>query len=230
MGKLYGIGVGPGDSELLTLKGARLIKSCSVIVIPRSGQKINVAYEIAEGAVPEIADKRIVEVDMPMTRDRSVLIENHIRAADTVERFLKTDEDVAFLTLGDPCIYSTYCYIHNIILERGYEAQIVAGVPSFCAAAAKINKGLTEASEALHIIPASYEGTEAALELGGTKVLMKSGRAIADVKKILLELKKQGKIVEVDMVERCGLDGERVFQEIEDIDEQASYFSVLIVK
>lgn len=227
MGKLYGIGVGPGDSELLTLKGARLIREADVIVIPRSGQKINVAYTIAVGAVPEIKNKNIVEVDMPMVRDKKKLKEAHKVAADTVEGFLKEGKVVSFLTLGDPSVYSTYIYIHDIILERGYDAQIIAGVPSFCAVAARLNEGLTEASEGLHILPASYDGLEETLKLRGTKVLMKSGKDISKVKKLLRNMDSKES---VRMVERCGMDGERVYNNIDDIDENASYFSVLVVK
>lgn len=227
MGKLYGIGVGPGDSELLTLKGARLIRECDVIVVPRSGQKVNVAYTIGVGAVPEMKDKNIVEVDMPMTRDKSKLKEAHKNAADTVEGFLREGKDVAFLTLGDPAVYSTYIYVHDIILERGLEAEIVPGVTSFCAVAARLNEGLTEASEGLYILPASYEGLEEALKLKGTKVLMKSGKAMGNVKKLISEMTDKES---VRMVERCGMPGERIFNSLEEIDEDASYFSVLVVK
>lgn len=227
MGKLYGIGVGPGDSELLTLKGARLIREADVVIVPKSGQKVNVALTIARGAVEEIEKKDIVEVDMPMTRDKSRLQEAHKNAADTVEALLKEGKNAVFLTLGDPAVYSTYIYVHNLILERGYLAEIVPGVPSFCAVAARLNEGLTEASEGLHILPASYEGIEEALKLKGTKVLMKSGKSIGDVKRLLGEL-NSGETVR--MVEKCGMAGERIYNSIDEIDENASYFSVLIVK
>lgn len=227
MAKLYGIGVGPGDAELLTLKGARLMKECDVIVLPKSGKKENVAFEIGKKAVPEIEAKQLVEVDMPMTRDETVLKEARRRAAECIEGFLDEGKNVAFLTLGDPSIYSTYCYVHDLVLASGREAEIVPGVPSFCAVAARLGESLTEASEALHIIPASYEGLEEAVNLAGTKVFMKSGRAIREVKE-LLEQKEEAETVR--MVERCGMSGERVYDSLAEIDENASYFSVLVVK
>lgn len=227
MAKLYGIGVGPGDSELLTLKGARIIRESDVIVLPKSGKKQNVAFEIAKGAIPEIVEKKIIEVDMPMTRDKARLKEAHKAASEVIKELLLNGENVAFLTLGDPTVYSTYCYVHNLVLEGGMQAEIVPGVPSFCAVAARLNEGLTEASEALHIIPASYDGLEDALELDGTKVLMKSGTKIGAVKEKILE-KCENETVR--MVEKCGMEGEKIYDSLDEIDEDASYFSVLVVK
>ncbi|HML37196.1 MAG TPA: precorrin-2 C(20)-methyltransferase [Bacillota bacterium] len=226
-GKLYGLGVGPGDPELMTLKAARLIRECQVVAIPASGRDTNTAFKIAEGAVPEISEKELLEVPMPMTRDESKLKESHDRGADAVIAVLEKGLDVVFLTLGDPSIYSTYIYVHDRVAARGYEVEIVPGVPSFCAVAARLNEGLTEASEALHIIPASYEGIEEALLLKGTRVLMKSGKSIGRVKRILEDMENPP---EVKMVERCGMPGERIFRRLADLDEEAGYFSILVVK
>ncbi len=226
-GKLYGLGVGPGDPELMTLKAVRLIRECGVIAVPASGRETNAALEIARGAVPEIETKELLEVSMPMIRDESMLKESHDKAAEAVIAELEKGKDVAFLTLGDPSIYSTYIYVHDRVRTKGYKTEIVPGIPSFCAVAARLNEGLTEASEALHIIPASYEGLEEALALKGTRVLMKSGKSIGKVKALLQNTEKTP---DVKMVERCGMQGERVFERLEDLDEEAGYFSVLVVK
>ncbi|MEN6459873.1 MAG: precorrin-2 C(20)-methyltransferase [Syntrophomonas sp.] len=227
VGKLYGIGVGPGDPELMTLKAVRLIRECPVIAVPAAGKERNVAYEIAKGAVPEIAAKELLEVSMPMIRDPKLMETSHEAVTLRVITELEKSRDVAFLTLGDPSIYSTYIYIHNRVVARGYEAEIIPGIPSFCAAAARLNEGLTEASESLHIIPASYEGIEEALALKGTRVLMKTGKSLGKIKALLGEM---GHPSSVKMVERCGMEGERVFERVEDIDNDASYFSILVVK
>lgn len=226
-GKLYGLGVGPGDPELMTLKALRLIKECPIIAVPESGKDTNVAFEIAKGAMPEIIDKELLPVSMPMIRDAQLLSESHDRAAANIISKLEEGKDVAFLTLGDPSIYSTYIYVHNRVLDKGYPAEIVPGIPSFCAVSARLNEGLTEAHEALHIIPASYEGIEEALELKGTRVLMKSGKAIAGIKDLIMKMENPP---QVKMVERCGMEGERVFHNVRDIDEEAGYFSILVLK
>jgi precorrin-2/cobalt-factor-2 C20-methyltransferase len=164
---------------------------------------------------------------MPMIRDESKLRESHDRASEAVIAELEKGKDVVFLTLGDPSVYSTYIYVHDRVGAKGYKTEIVPGIPSFCAVAARLNEGLTEASEALHIIPASYEGLEEALALKGTRVLMKSGKSIGKVKALL---QNKEELSSVKMVERCGMPGERVFERLEDLDEEAGYFSVLIVK
>lgn len=226
-GKLYGIGVGPGDWELMTLKAVRLIRECDFLVIPLSGKEVNVAYEIAKGALPDLDEKPRLEVAMPMVRDKEKWTQSHEEAAEKIAALLDEGKNAAFLTLGDPAIYSTYIYVHDRILAKGYEAQIVPGIPSFCAVAARLNEGLTEASQALHIIPASYEGLEEALALKGTRVLMKSGKAIGKIKELLMDMDNPP---EVKMVERCGMEGERVFTKAEDIDGDAGYFSILVLK
>ncbi|MBN7771903.1 precorrin-2 C(20)-methyltransferase [Clostridium aminobutyricum] len=227
MATLYGLGVGPGDPELMTLKAVRLIQECDIIAVPKSGQSINVAYTIAKKAVPDFEQKHIVELDLPMTRDQQKLEQSHEAAAKQVTDWLDEGKNVAFLTLGDPTIYSTYAYIHKLVKGKGYPTEIVPGIPSFCAVSARLNDSLTEAEEELHVIPASYTGVEEALNLRGTKVLMKSGKSISEIKQLL---KKKPDQFTVKMVERCGMEGERVFDSIDQIDENASYFSVIIVR
>jgi precorrin-2/cobalt-factor-2 C20-methyltransferase len=211
----------------MTLKAARLIRECQIIAVPATGKDLNVAYEIAKGAVPEIAAKELLEIPMPMIRDLKLLEASHEAATLKLITELEKGKDVAFLTLGDPSIYSTYIYIHDRAVGRGYDAQIIPGIPSFCAVAARLNEGLTEAAQALHIIPASYEGIEEALALKGTRVLMKTGKSIGKIKTLIGAMDKQPS---VKMVECCGMEGERVFNNLEDIDDKASYFSILVVK
>ncbi len=223
-GKLYGVGVGPGDPELMTIKAARIIREADVIAVPGRKKEDTTAYRIAAQAVPEIRQKRCLEIDWPMTKDREILEEGYARAARQVQECLAAGQIVAFLTLGDPTVYSTYLYLHRQIVEMGGEAEIVSGVPSFCAAAARMNIGLVEKDEPLHVVPASYQ-IEEALRLPGTKVLMKAGSRIGAVKEQLLRT-----YVDVVMVENCGMENERCFRNAQDIPEDAGYYSLMIVK
>ena len=183
-GTLYGIGIGPGDPELLTLKAVRQIRECAVIAVPGKSPRDSVAYRIAVQAVPEIENKKLVAVDMPMTKNRAALDAFFQAGADMLEEYLRAGEDVAFLTLGDVTIYSTYLYLYPRIQERGYATAMINGIPSFCAAAARLNEGLAEGAEEIHIIPATYQ-TERSLAFPGTKVLMKAGRQMEKVKELL---------------------------------------------
>lgn len=226
-GKLYGVGVGPGDPELLTLKALRLIRENPVIAVPGEDIRASVAYQIVKGAYEALDEKTLLPVAMPMTKDPAVLEANHEKAAGDVEAYLGQGKNVVFLTLGDPTVYSTYLYVHKRILARGYEAEIVSGITSFCAVAARLNMGLVERDEPLHVIPATYQadGMDQVLKLPGTKVLMKTGKKMAQVRE---SIQKSGQ--QAVMIENCGMPGERIFEGAENIPEKSGYYSLIIVK
>lgn len=226
-GKLYGVGVGPGDPELLTLKALRLIKENEVIAVPGKDIRASVAYQIVKGAYEDLDKKILIPVAMPMTKDPQVLKANHDKAADQVEDYLREGKNVVFLTLGDTTVYSTYLYVHKRILERGYEAEIVSGITSFCAVAARLNMGLVEADQPLHVIPATYKAQEMdeILKLPGTKVLMKTGKKMKQVKE---SIEKSGQ--KAVMIENCGMPSEKIYRSAEEIPEDSGYYSLIIVK
>lgn len=223
-GKLYGVGTGPGDPELLTIKAVKIIHACEVIAVPGKVPQAAVAYRIACSACPEIKNKETLGIPMPMTKDEAELEKSHEAGARTLENVLRKGKSVAFLTLGDPCVYSTYLYLHERILEKGIEAELVSGVPSFCAASARANLGLGRKAEQIHVIPASYQ-IEEALELPGTKILMKAGKQLGKVKEQLKDRDAQ-----VIMVENCGMPEERIYYGIQEIPDCAGYYTTLFVK
>ena len=223
-GKLYGVGVGPGDPELITLKALRIMKECDYIAIPSDKKERCLAYTIAEGAFPEIVDKPVIFVNMPMTKSETELTQAHKSACDNLATYLNQGYNIAFLTLGDPTVYSTYLYLHQLLIKDHYDCEIVNGIPSFCAAAAAINEGLVERDQPLHLIPASY-ALDSLLDLPGTKVLMKSGRQLYSVRSALINKNMISK-----MVTNCGMDNQEVYSCIEDFPEQSSYYSLIIAK
>ena len=220
----YGVGVGPGDPELLTLKAVRIIEECDVLAVPGRTKEDSVAYSIALATVPGIAQKETICIHMPMTKDEKKLKESHENGAAQIIRLLEQGRSVAFLTLGDPTIYSTYLYLQKLVQEAGFETEIISGIASLLAAGAALNTGLVEKKQQLHVIPSSYE-IEDALDLPGTKVLMKAGKKMPLIKEAVARTD-----ADVYMVEKCGMAGERICHGADEIPEDAGYYSLIIVK
>ena len=159
-GTLYGVGIGPGDPELITLKAVRIIEQSPVIAVPKTGESRRVALSIAEQTIPHIHEKEVLSLHFPMTKDKCMIDTNRDEIAKQIIDILKEGKDIAFLTLGDPSVYSTYWYIHQRVVKQGYQAQMIAGVPSFCAVAAKLGISLAEAEHHSRFL--SLYGTNAA--------------------------------------------------------------------
>lgn len=219
-GTLYGVGVGPGDPELLTLKAVKILQGSDVIVVPDSGKGKQVALNIVRDYIP---GKELRFVSTPMVRDAEVLNQAHDRCADELCQLLEEGKQVSFITLGDPTIYSTYLYVHKRVLARGYSAEIIPGVPSFCAAAARLNQSLCEGAEPLLIIPSSHGPKPERVN----KVYMKAGRSILDLQ---AQLRENGELENASLVENCGLPGERLMPHFADLEEPTGYFSLVISK
>ncbi|WP_349666693.1 precorrin-2 C(20)-methyltransferase [Lacrimispora sp.] len=223
-GIMYGIGVGPGDPELMTLKAVRRIREMDVIAIPHSDKNSCTAYQIAKAAVPEIEGKECLYLPMPMTKDKKVLKDSHDSAAKAVMERLDRGENVGFITLGDVTIYSTCSYLLERLWKEEYATRLESGITSFCAVAARLGIPLVTGAEELHVIPASYQIKDA-LKLPGVKVLMKAGRQMKAVKD---EIRAGG--FEAVMVENCGMSDERVYHSLVEIPDEAGYYSLIIVR
>jgi len=207
----------------MTLKAVRIIRECPVIAVPGTAKENSTAYQIASGAL-DLSQKECLAIPMPMTTDRARLEKSHAQGAGMVGRVLSSGRDVAFLTLGDPTVYASYVYIHRRIRAMGYETEIVSGVPSFCAAAARLGISLAEKSGQFHVIPAGCP-VDDALSLSGTKVFMKAGSRLGGLVKRLGQSSAG-----VYIVENCGMDHERILSPEEALDGSAGYYTVVIVK
>lgn len=223
-GKLYGVGVGPGDPKLMTYLAVETIQNCPVIAVPADGKEHAISYKIASGIVKNMDQKECLGLSSPMTKDRKILEKNYQKVSEEIIKKLDEGKNVAYLTLGDPTVYSTYIYIQRIVKKCGYDAEIINGVPSFCAVAAKLGDSLADRSEQLHIIPSNYDIQEA-LTLPGNKILMKAASKLSDVKKVL---KEQGQ--EAWMIENCGMEEEKIYHSVEEMPEKATYYTTLLVK
>lgn len=223
-GTLYGVGVGPGDKELITVKAINVLKMADIIAFANAKSGNNKAYDIVK---EHIEGKEIIYIDMPMIKDKIELEKSHKAGAETIITYLDMGKNVAFATLGDVSIYSTYMYIHRIITSYGYNTIIIPGVTSFSASAARLNMSLCDGDTPLIIIPANYKDNKELLSLNATKVLMKSGSKLEQVKK---EIEELGLIDNTFMVENCGMEQEKIYYDFSRVEGKTSYFSLIIVK
>ena len=130
------------------------------------------------------------------------------------------------LNIGDASLYGTYCYIRDIVDENGYDTQTIAGVTSFSAIAAVLNKSLTSMNKPLMIVPGSYNDMDSVLKFPGSKVLMKSGKALVNVKQAIDEA---GLTEKASLVANCGLPTERVYKNIKDSEDNEGYFATILI-
>lgn len=228
-GILYGIGVGPGDPDQITLKAVNAIKECDVICLPKSDKEKCRAYQIAIGAVPELKYKKIISFDYEMIRDEETLFNMHNQFFQHYKRLILEGYNLGFLTIGDPTIYSTFGYIMKFARADGIDVEIINGVTSFCGTAAACGVLLSERDENIHIISGQNNNIDEILKLSGTKIIMKSGKNIAAIKEQLIDLEFQGK-VSVCAVIDCGMETEQIFTSAMTIPDNSRYMITIIVK
>ncbi|MCR4806237.1 MAG: precorrin-2 C(20)-methyltransferase [Lachnospiraceae bacterium] len=227
-GRFTGVGVGPGDPELMTIKAVKAIEKADVLILPTEDKEKCRAYKIAEAAVCDMGDKEYIFEPFPMTMDKEELEAFHKRTAGKIAGVLDEGKNAAFLTIGDPAVYSTLDYIALLLEDMGYETDRISGVTSFSAAAARLGISLGEGSESIHIIPGAAD-TEEALKLTGTRVFMKSGRKLKDLKERLVRYEAQTGS-RVYGVLNCGLPDEKTAYSAHDIPDDWGYMAVVIVK
>ena len=225
-GKLYGIGVGPGNTELLTIKAYKLLKTVDVICSPRSAEsKPSIALNIIQAVLDEREDKyEVVDPLFPMIEDKSELNRYWDQAADRIQKRLEAGLNVAFITLGDPTIFSTYAYVADRISRAGFEIEVVPGITSFtgCAAAAGIS--LVEKDEILVVVPKIDDRLEKILPYGDTFVIMKTSRHSEDIEEIINSDEREKTIFSV---QNCTMPDENIFK---GFSRDKKYLTTTIVK
>jgi precorrin-2/cobalt-factor-2 C20-methyltransferase len=230
--RLYAVGVGPGDPELLTLKGARLIREADVVVTPVGDRSdASIAASIIEDLVDPARQQLLTQV-YPMKRDQGGLEQSWAESAAEVAELVRRGKTVVFITLGDPFLYSTFLYLHRQLRENFSDipVEVVSGVSSINAAAAVAGIPLGLSDERLAVLPATYEDEELArtLEAFDTVVLMKVHRVFSRIRELLL---RAGLLEKAVYVKRVGLPGEAVIRSLDEVrEEDLNYLSMVIVK
>ncbi len=228
-GIFYGIGVGPGDPELLTVKAIKAMREVDVIIAPKTEKKDgSVALSIAKEYLK--ADVEIVYQVFPMV----VRFEESTEAWEANKReimaLLQAGKKVAFLTLGDPMFYSTYIYIYRLLEKEAIDIQTIPGIPAFCAIGSKLNYPLVEGNDVLSIVPATadMEKIKKIMAVTDNVVLMKVYKNFSEIVDTLAENDMAKQSV---MVSRCGLPDEEKIYDIEaEKDRKVNYLSTILAR
>lgn len=230
-GKLFGVGIGPGDPKLVTLKAKEVLDNADIIFVPKGSEDgSSWALSIVESVVSKEKDFR--ELTFPMTTDKSILDKYWMRAASAISKEVKNGKVVAFVTIGDPFIYSTYVYLLMTLRKNftGIDVETIPGISAFNAASSRAQFSLVKGYERLAVVPVTRDLRklkETLLEFD-TIVLMKVGSKLDTIIPLLKEL---GLIKKAVLISRVGHKDEKIIYNLTKLrDKEVGYLSVILVK
>ena len=230
-GTLYGIGVGPGDPELITLKAVKILNKVSVVFAAASTKnKYSLALSIAKAHIPDTA--RVEMLFFSMAKSKKVASFSWNDNAKQIIDKLENGNDVAFVTLGDPMTYSTFGYILQHMKIRAPHISIVSipGITSYQAAASRINTPLVEGEESLLIL-SGVSGGDRLRKLDKESENIVFLKAYKNVKNIVTALDETGRLENSVGISGCGLPEERIIKDIRVLKESPpDYWTLIIAK
>lgn len=224
-GTLYGLGVGPGDPELITLKAHRILQTAPVVAYPAPDDGESLARAIAAPHIP--AGRHEIAIRVPMRAERQPAQDVYDAAAEEIAVELQAGRDVAVLCEGDPFFYGSFMYLFGRLAER-FTVQVVPGVSSLTACAAASGAPLAARNDELLVIPASAPARTLTIKLSETDAaaILKLGRHFPKVRDCLAAT---GLLPKSRYVERASLPNQRMLP-IQDVDpETVPYFSMILM-
>lgn len=232
LGVLYGLGVGPGDPELITVKSFRILKESPVIAYPRKmrGAK-SYALTITEMYV-NTAEKEMLGLTFPMTRDKEALEKQWGRTVEQVWGFLKEGKDVAFVTEGDPMIYSTFIHMMRLMKAEHPEVEVrsVPGISSINASASTLGVPLADGDEQIAIVPATddYDRMRKAIEEHDCVVFIKVAKVIDLMLSVLRDL---GLVEKAAVLTKVTSSEEMIWRDVESLQgRELEYLTLMVVR
>ena len=228
-GTFYGIGVGPGDPELLTVKAIKAIEAADVLIAPKTEKKEgSVALEIARPYLKD--DIEIVYQVFPMVKDFAEDTGTWEANKAEILALLNAGKNVAFLTLGDPMFYSTYIYVFRLLEHEVVDIVTIPGIPAFAAIGSRVGRPIVEGNDILAIIPgtADAQRLEEVMAVASSAVVMKVYHNSAEIIDLL---RRNNMTKEAVLVSRVGLDDERIIHDLEaHADEKLNYLSTILTR
>ncbi|MEL6609498.1 MAG: precorrin-2 C(20)-methyltransferase [Pseudomonadota bacterium] len=223
-GKLYGVGVGPGDPDLMTVRAVRLIEAAPVIAYPTLAGADSFARRIAADVIP--ANAREIVMDVPMTVDRAPAQAAYDDGAAQIAEALEGGQDVVCLCEGDPFFYGSFMYLFARLSGR-FEVEVIPGVTSVTTCAARAGLPLAARNERVTILPGPLPEDELRRRIEGAEsvAIMKVGRHLAKIRGVIASL---GLSEHAVYVERASLPEERICP-LSEAPETAPYFSMILL-
>lgn len=216
MKMVYGIGIGPGDRELITLKGYRIIRTCDYVFVPESrGESL-----AATISLEYIKDKKLIELSFPMKEDNR---QRYRSAALKINEILKEEEIGVFLTLGDPMTYSTWSYLMQELAGLGMETETIPGITSFNAAASVLGLPVALRDEGFYLADGDVD--EEILKRIDSVCILKVSK---NKESIINKLENHG--FEFTYVKRCTQQAQRVIRDRQEMLEDADYMSLIFAR
>ena len=224
-GTLYGLGVGPGDPELLTVKAWRIVSTAPVIAYLSANGGESTARNIAKPFIPEDAIE--IAIEIPMRSERAPAQDAYDKGCVAIAGHLRAGRDVAMLCEGDPFFYGSFMYIHAR-LARDFSTIVVPGVSSLTAAAAAIGRPLAARDEVLKVLPATLDAARLREELATAKsaAIIKVGRNFGKVRDVLAALDL---IASAVVIEKATHAKERVRKLADVTEDTLPYFTTILV-
>jgi len=223
-GKLYGVGLGPGDPELMTLRAHKLISCASVIAYPTLAGADSFARSIAADVIPSNAQE--IVMDVPMSVERAPAQAAYDKGAGEIAAALSAGEDVVCLCEGDPFFYGSFMYIFARLADQ-FDVEVVPGVTSITTCAARAGMPLAARNERLTVLPGPLPEEELRARIEGAEsvAIMKVGRHLAKIKSVIESLTLPKHAV---YVERASLPDEVVLP-LAQAPAKAPYFSMILL-
>ena len=228
-GIFYGVGVGPGDPDLLTVKAVKVIEQADIIIVPKSGStQDSTAFNIAKPHIKPNVE--LLPMVFPMVGKQHDWTGAWLENREIIGKELDKDKKVVFLTLGDPMFYSTYIYVFRLLKEANYEIHTVPGITAFCGIASHVGFPLVEGDDVLSVLPATTDDEiiEQTMKYSNNLVIMKVSR---NTDSLVAKLKENGFAENAVLVSRCGLPDEEIIDNLDEIkDAKVNYLSTILAR
>lgn len=238
MTSLIGIGVGPGDPELLTVKAVKAIHNADIIMCPASNEdRPSIALSVVSSIIDESKNQEIIKLIFPMTKDKDVLEQTWKRNAKIMAETVLSGKNVVYLTVGDPFLYSTWIYMHKDLKENypDMNISVIPGIVSIFTFASKVGVSVAEGAEKVAIIPSCYDlsSVKEIAKHAESMIFLKDGRYFDQVIKVLKESGFPDDSI-FAIGQDLGTENEIIRKmtlgEVNDGTLTTKYFSILVVK